>query len=145
MKLSEKILELRRKMGFSQEELAEKLNVSRQTISRWEVGSALPDSENLRQLSRIFGVTADYLLNDEYESDGDIPRVKTAEASLSEKTRTFRKLLLIAGAAFGIAAVAFLIVAIDQLNIFMAVMAVVCAILSGISAFRYEKSKKQDK
>ena len=44
MKLCEKILKLRKKMGISQEELAEKLGVSRQSVSRWEVGSALPDA-----------------------------------------------------------------------------------------------------
>ena len=55
---------------MSQEQLAEKLDVSRQAISRWELGSALPDVNNIRQLSRVFAVSADYLLNDdedEYE------------------------------------------------------------------------------
>ena len=69
MKLSEKILTLRKQNGLSQEALAEKLNVSRQAVSRWEVGSALPDASNVLQLSKLFGVTADYLLNEEYESD----------------------------------------------------------------------------
>ena len=58
MTLSEKILDLRKQQGMSQENLAEKLGVSRQAVSRWEVGSALPDSSNIRQLSRLFGVTA---------------------------------------------------------------------------------------
>lgn len=76
MKLSDKILKLRKQSGMSQEELAEKLNVSRQAISRWEVGSAQPDASNVLQLSKMFGVTADYLLNDDYESDNDLPKVK---------------------------------------------------------------------
>ena len=70
MKLGDKILMLRKKEGMSQEQLAEKLDVSRQAISRWELGSALPDVNNIRQLSRVFAVSADYLLNDdedEYE------------------------------------------------------------------------------
>ena len=58
MTLSEKILDLRKQQGMSQENLAEKLGVSRQAVSRWEVGSALPDASNSRQLSRLFGVTA---------------------------------------------------------------------------------------
>ena len=58
MTLSEKILDLRKQQGRSQENLAEKLGVSRQAVSRWEVGSALPDASNIRQLSRLFGVTA---------------------------------------------------------------------------------------
>ena len=55
MTLSEKILDLRKQQGMSQENLAEKLGVSRQAVSRWEVGSALPDASNIRQLSRLFG------------------------------------------------------------------------------------------
>ena len=58
MTLSEKILDLRKQQGMSLENLAEKLGVSRQAVSRWEVGSALPDASNIRQLSRLFGVTA---------------------------------------------------------------------------------------
>lgn len=73
MKLSEKILTLRKQHGMSQEGLAEKLQVSRQAISRWEMGSAQPDASNLLQLSKLFQVSADYLLNDEYESVRDLP------------------------------------------------------------------------
>lgn len=65
MNLSEKILLLRKQRGLSQEALAEQLGVSRQAISRWETGSALPDAGNLLQLSRLFGVTADSLLSDD--------------------------------------------------------------------------------
>lgn len=65
MHLSEKILLLRKQQGLSQEALAEQLGVSRQAVSRWETGSALPDAGNLLQLSRLFGVTADSLLCDE--------------------------------------------------------------------------------
>lgn len=66
MKLSDKIIKLRKENGWSQENLAEKLNVSRQTISRWESAAAQPDAGNILQLSKLFGVTADYLLDDEY-------------------------------------------------------------------------------
>ena len=76
MKLSEKIIMLRKQKGFSQEELAECLNVSRQTISRWELGTALPDATNIVQLSKLFEVSTDYLLHEEYHSDQDIPAVK---------------------------------------------------------------------
>ena len=64
MTFSEKLLELRKKQGMSQEELAEKLEVSRQAVSRWEQGSAMPDMINLSKISKLFGVTADYLIND---------------------------------------------------------------------------------
>lgn len=66
MKLSEKILDLRKQHGMSQEDLAERLGISRQAISRWESGTVLPDSVNVLQLSKLFGVTTDYLLNDDY-------------------------------------------------------------------------------
>lgn len=79
MKLSEKIISLRKNCGYSQEELAEKLNISRQAVSRWESGTAMPDANNILQISKLFGVTADYLLNDEYQSDCDLPKVKAVQ------------------------------------------------------------------
>lgn len=69
MTLSEKNLALRKDRGYSQEELAEQLRVSRQAVSRWETGSAQPDASNVLQLSKLFGVSTDYLLNDDYERD----------------------------------------------------------------------------
>lgn len=78
MKLSDKIVELRKSNGMSQENLAEKLDVSRQAISRWESGSAMPDANNILQLSKLFGVSTDYLLNDDYSSDNDLPKVQAA-------------------------------------------------------------------
>ena len=77
MKLSDKIVSLRKANGWSQEELAEKLNVSRQAISRWEGATAQPDATNILQLSKIFGVTTDYLLNDEYESDNEVKQLNS--------------------------------------------------------------------
>ena len=62
------ILSLRTKNGLSQDELAEKVFVTRQAVSRWESGTALPDAGNLRQISRLFEVSADYLLDEERES-----------------------------------------------------------------------------
>ena len=76
MTLPDKIIKHRKSNGWSQEDFAEKLNVSRQAISRWENGTALPDAQNVLQISKLFGVTTDYLLNDDYESDKDIPAVQ---------------------------------------------------------------------
>ena len=76
MKLSDKIIHLRKSNGLSQEELAYKLNVSRQAISRWEMGSAMPDATNILKISKLFRVTTDYLMNDDYQSDNDLPKVK---------------------------------------------------------------------
>ncbi|MBR6331774.1 MAG: helix-turn-helix domain-containing protein [Dehalococcoidales bacterium] len=143
MKLPEKIYELRKKNGFSQEELAEKMNVSRQSISRWEVGSASPDAENLKQLSSIFGVSVDYLLNDDAEES---VRPDTGKTALSEPRPdlSFTSVLfLIATIATAISAILFLIMAIDQLNITWVIAAIVTAALTGLWLFLYEKSKKR--
>lgn len=64
MALPEKLYTLRKKSGLSQEQLAEALNVSRQAISKWEGGSATPESDKLLALSNYFGVSLDYLLKD---------------------------------------------------------------------------------
>ena len=65
MNLSAKLTSLRKQKGLTQMDLAEKLNVSRQAISRWEVGTAVPSTDNLKVLSELYGVTVDYLLNDD--------------------------------------------------------------------------------
>lgn len=64
MKLHEKIYSQRKLKGLSQEDLAEKLGVSRQAVSKWETGEALPEITKLKGLSEVFGVTTDFLLND---------------------------------------------------------------------------------
>ena len=79
MKLSDKIVGLRKSNGMSQEDLAEELDISRQAISRWESGAAMPDANNILQLSKLFDVTTDYLLNDDYQSDNDLPKVKEVQ------------------------------------------------------------------
>ena len=68
MILAEKIMEERKKNGWSQEELAEKLSVSRQAVSKWESAQSIPDLQRVIQLSEIFGVCTDYLFKDECET-----------------------------------------------------------------------------
>ena len=67
MILADKIIENRKKNGWSQEELAEKLGVSRQSVSKWEGAQAVPDLKKILQLSEIFRVSTDYLIRDEIE------------------------------------------------------------------------------
>lgn len=69
MILADKIINLRKKAGWSQEELAEKLGVTRQSVSKWEGAQSTPDLERLLQISRVFGVSTDYLLKDELEEE----------------------------------------------------------------------------
>ncbi|MBQ7841737.1 MAG: helix-turn-helix transcriptional regulator [Lachnospiraceae bacterium] len=81
MILAEKITKLRKQNGWSQEELAMKLNVSRQSVSKWESAASIPDLDKIIKLSRIFDVSTDYLLKDELEEEmmpetiEDIPEV----------------------------------------------------------------------
>ena len=104
MKLPDKMIKHRKANGWSQEDFAEKLNVSRQAISRWENGTALPDAQNILQISKLFDVSADYLLNDEYESDNDIPAVKTATKETESLFLKKKHLHLVAAICFTISA-----------------------------------------
>lgn len=67
MILADKIMTLRKKAGWSQEELAARLNISRQSVSKWEGAQSIPDMDKVVQMSRLFGVTTDFLLKDELE------------------------------------------------------------------------------
>ena len=65
MIFADKLIALRKKAGYSQEELAQQLNVTRQSVSKWEGAQSVPDIEKILQISKLFGVTTDYLLKDE--------------------------------------------------------------------------------
>jgi len=67
MILADKIIALRKKAGWSQEELAHQLQVSRQAVSKWEGGTSVPDLDKVVKLSQLFGVSTDYLLQDSIE------------------------------------------------------------------------------
>ncbi len=69
MELKEKLVALRKEKGLTQLAVAEKLDVSRQAISRWESGIALPSTDNLKSLSALYGVPIDYLLNSDVERE----------------------------------------------------------------------------
>jgi len=72
MKFEEKLTLLRKQFGLSQEDVADKIGVSRQAISRWESGATLPDAVNLIQLSNLFHVSIDSMLRDEVALDENI-------------------------------------------------------------------------
>lgn len=69
MILADKLIQLRKRSGMSQEELAEKMNVSRQAVSKWEGAQSIPDLDKILQLSELYGVTTDYLLKDSVENE----------------------------------------------------------------------------
>ena len=76
MMLGQKLKEYRRIFDLSQEELAKKINVSRQAITKWEVNDGLPDINNLKELANIFGVSVDFLLDDTKEIEYPLLRYK---------------------------------------------------------------------
>ncbi len=69
MILADKIIELRKKSGWSQEQLASELGISRQSVSKWESGMSIPDIDKIIKMSALFGVSTDYLLKDELENE----------------------------------------------------------------------------
>ena len=88
MILADKIADLRKKNGWSQEELANQLGVSRQAVSKWESASSIPDLDKIVKMSLIFGVSTDYLLKDSIEAGRESEEVmecNTAELGMDEK------------------------------------------------------------
>ena len=79
MELGNKILELRKKLNLSQEQLAEKMDVTRQTISKWELNETTPDIKQAKELSQIFKVSLDEL------TDNDIKNIMEEKISNTEK------------------------------------------------------------
>ena len=71
MILADKIIYLRKKCGWSQEELAERMNVSRQSISKWEGAQSVPDLDKILKMCQVFGVSTDYLLKEEILAELD--------------------------------------------------------------------------
>ena len=82
MQINKRIFELRKERGWSQDQLAEKVNVSRQSISKWESAQTLPEIEKVIELSKIFQVTTDYLLLDQADEK---------EARLLRKARAINR------------------------------------------------------
>ena len=144
MKFEEKLTILRKKNGLSQEDLADKLGVSRQAISRWELGSTMPDAPNLLKLSDLFSVSIDYLLHDEYQSENDVPIVRKVQQAMEAKERGNRKFYLVGCIAWLIAAISFLIASIDRLNAFLLILVLVDVILACVFLYKYEKAKPKE-
>lgn len=84
--LPTKLVSLRQQKGLTQMELAEKLHVSRQAISRWEVGVAIPSTDNLKVLGDLYEVPVDYLLNDELDNISK-PKEETQEQTSNEQKK----------------------------------------------------------
>ena len=111
MTFGEKLFSLRKSQKLSQEELSEKLGVTRQAVSRWENGETMPDSPNLLEICNLFGVSADYLLRD------DIAAQKTEPDKTEPKAEKKNKIFLFY--IFGLLGMAALlyIIALSDLDI----------------------------
>lgn len=172
MILAEKITMLRKKNGWSQEELADKLQISRQSVSKWESGASIPDLDKIIKMSNLFGVSTDYLLKDELEtvsySETDAPEEQGRSVSVEEANEYMKTvegfagkialavslcilspicLILLAGLAeCGIAHISEgLAAGIGTAVLLILVAAAVgIMILSGLSMDRYEYLEKED-
>lgn len=107
MIFADKVIRLRKRNGWSQEELANKMNVSRQAVSKWEAAQTVPDIEKILRLASLFGVTTDYLLKDEledaqYTNEDEAGAVKKITLEQAGKYLAERKTaaVRIAGATF---------------------------------------------
>ncbi len=86
MILADKIIQERKKNGWSQEELADKLGVTRQAVSKWEGAQSTPDLQRLLEMSKLFGVTVDYLIKDEMDAEEYAPDVEDTNTNVRRVT-----------------------------------------------------------
>lgn len=89
MIFADKLIRLRKKMGLSQEELAFKMNVSRQAVSKWESTQSIPDLDNVLQLSALFNVSTDFLLKDELESEDAVSEESLVRVLLLDEVKEY--------------------------------------------------------
>lgn len=123
--LGEKVQRLRKERAMSQEELAAELGISRQAVSKWELGESTPDTENIVQLSRILGVSADYLLG--------IDGAQTASAPVqgdSPPAKSSRRLVGLVLLNAGLVALVALLIINPVLALVIGVPLVLCGIIS---------------
>lgn len=94
MTIGDKILNMRKARGWSQEELADQVGVTRQAVSRWEANSAKPDADKIVDICDLFGVSADYLLRDKYAGEGELAdSTTTQETAISQPSVTATQIL----------------------------------------------------
>lgn len=97
MELSQKLYLLRKKSGLSQEQLAERLDVSRQAISKWESGISIPESDKLVTISKYFEVSLDYLMKEDYEEPHNMNEHTNNTDKANRASRVVGLIVCIAG------------------------------------------------
>lgn len=141
MKLNEKIIKLRKEKGWSQEDLAERLEVSRQAVSRWEQGNTLPDIPNLLMLEEVFGVSADYLIHDEIDNISETTTAPETRAFSEKSILRGRNLALFCGIFWLVLSVCFLINAIFNLEIMYVILSLFHVAIASLFFLSYFKNK----
>ncbi len=111
MSLAKKMIELRKQQNLSQQDLADRLGVSRQAISRWETGAVQPLADSVKSLAQVFQVSTDYLLNDDLDDPTPLPTAQPAPPQEKPKSARKHRKWLLALAALAAAAVLVLVTA----------------------------------
>ena len=145
MKFNEKLVKLRKSEGYTQEALAEKLGVSRQAVARWEAGDTAPDMGSLVGICQVFGVSADYMIHDDYESSEDIPVVKEKNEEIKTVNEKGRQMRLLSGFISAFAALCSAMVIMSTGNLLVIVLSSFsCSVFWGLAVFQfYNYSKKK--
>lgn len=94
MKFNEKLIKLRKENGLSQEELGYKLNVTRQTVSKWELGQTTPEMDKLIEISKIFGMSLDELAN-ETETNNEVDKIEDQPINDKPQNNSTLKIILL--------------------------------------------------
>lgn len=163
MTLADKIHEARKRAGLSQEELAHRLDVTRQAVSKWETGKSVPDTENIRRMAAVLAVSADYFLGSGSTEAGGGPEAEAdsagttadgnPEASPDPLGRRLSLLLFLAGvAAIAVCSVVFLIrsltgesrvyATIQVTDFTIAAVMFLLSLIGGCGAFLLTQQKK---
>lgn len=155
MNIGEKLFELRKAKNLSQEEVADKLNVTRQTVSKWETNQSMPDLDKVVPLCELFGISTEELLTDKISEDYQKEEKKEERVLTRQEVRRKSAEVVSAAVFIYIVAVAFIAVAIPVFRvnpvvasaIFLVIIAWATArlIKHFMSVPKYEKTKKEKK
>lgn len=136
MEISEKILRLRQKRGMTQEKLAARVGVGRDTVDRWEKGLLKPDAVHIRRLSGVLNIEPGYF------SDRRPSLLKVINIHLDRITKRHRLAVVVTAAVSLLVAFLFLLLAMDHLTIFFGIMALISVVVSCLSFMLYGRNKK---
>ncbi len=161
MTLAELIYQARKRAGLSQEELADQLGVTRQAVSKWETGKSVPDTENIRRMTVVLAVSADYFLGSDSAGTSDGPEASTGGTEAAGKPvsspdllgRRLSLLLFLTGvAAIAVCSVVFLIrsltgesrvyATIQVTDFTIAAVMFLLSLIGGCGAFLFTQQKK---